>query len=75
MGLVAVPVMTGTTPTFGRPEPLFNPGRYMSSPGRDYDVAPKSGRFIFASALVNGGGHIVVVNNWLEELRRLVPTN
>jgi hypothetical protein len=57
-------------------------GRYLvtgGNPGRTYDVSPDGRRFL----MVKQGGvdqtpappQIVVVRNWLEELRRLVPVN
>ncbi len=74
-GLMVVPVESGATPRLGKPQTLFNVGRYAVSTGRDYDIAPKGDRFIFAAPLATEAGHIVVIQNWLEELRRLVPTN
>jgi hypothetical protein len=47
--------------------------------GRPYDVAPDGRFFIIRDAQTQSGGgtpsNIVVVLNWLEELKRLVPTN
>ena len=48
--------------------------------GRSYDVAPDGQRFLMTTA---GGGaedtsappDLILVQNWFEELRRLVPTN
>ena len=47
--------------------------------GRTYDIAPDGQRFLMIKA---GEGEdapatprIIVVQNWFEELRRLVPTN
>ncbi|MBI2188922.1 MAG: protein kinase [Acidobacteria bacterium] len=76
--LVVVPVQTGGSPTFGNARTLFNLGRYFAGLGHDFDIAPKGDRFILAAPIVPEGGasaQIVVVQNWLEELRRLVPTN
>lgn len=74
-GMMVVPVTTAAAPTLGKPQALFNVGRYAQSPGRDYDIAPKGDRFIFAAPITGETGQIVVVQNWFEELRRLVPTN
>ena len=49
-----------------------------SNPGRTYDVSPDDRRFLM---IKQGSGdqvappQIVVVQNWLEELKRLVPAN
>ena len=48
--------------------------------GRSYDVAPDGQRFLM---IKEGGGaedasapaSLIIVENWFEELRRLVPTN
>jgi eukaryotic-like serine/threonine-protein kinase len=50
-----------------------------SAGGRSYDVAP-DGRFLVIQPIARAqprspGSSIVVVQNWLEELKRLVPTN
>ena len=48
---------------------------------RDYDIAPDGERLVmvFPVNRTDGGetarSQIVVVQNWFEELRRLVPTN
>ena len=77
--LMAVPVQTEPSFTQGTPEVLFE-GPYVLGPGRNYDVAPDGQRFLM---ITEGGGAedtsaaptIIVVQNWFEELRRLVPTN
>ncbi len=63
------------------PEVLFE-GNYFTGEltGRTYDVAPDGQRFLM---ITEGGGAedtsaaptIIVVQNWFEELRRLVPTD
>jgi hypothetical protein len=48
------------------------------NPGRTYDIAPDGQRFLMIKALGADEGapppSIVVVQNWVEELKRLVPT-
>jgi serine/threonine-protein kinase len=73
--VMAVPVESGSTPTFGKPQALFNVGRYTVSNFRDWDISPNGDRFIFAAPLTTEEGQIVIVENWFEELKRLVPTN
>ena len=61
----------------GTPEVLFEGGDYtLGRGGRTYDVSPNGQRFLMIKeGGGNASGHLVVVQNWLEELRRLVPTN
>jgi eukaryotic-like serine/threonine-protein kinase len=77
---MAVPIQT--TPAFaaGKPTMLFQ-GQYLAGPGgRTYDVSPDGRRFLMVKT---GGGQsgnaipfrFVIVENWIEELKRLVPTN
>jgi hypothetical protein len=73
--LMVVPIEPGTIPRLGKPEELFNLGRYTASSGRDYHIMPTGDRFVFAAPLSTEGTHIVLVDNWAEELKRLVPTN
>jgi serine/threonine-protein kinase len=77
--LMVVPVETGASPTFGKAATLFNLGRYFTGGvGRHYDIAPRGDRFIVTAPIAQQGGtagQIVVVQNWLEELKRLVPVN
>ncbi len=49
--------------------PLFN------NFGRHYDVAPDGERFIVVQGVERGRNEVVVVQNWFEELKRLVPTD
>jgi hypothetical protein len=76
--LVSVPVTT--EPAFailGPPELLFSTARYLDPPnGVHYDVGPDDQRFAMirrrASAVPD---RLIVVENFLEELNRLVPVN
>ena len=76
--MMAVPVETEPTFNPGNPEALFG-GPYPEGGGVQYDVAPDGQRFL----MIKGGGgtdgpaaqsQIVVVQNWFQELERLVPT-
>jgi len=79
--MMAVPFTPdGNTPRFGQPTELF-PGNYMMAlPGapRMYDVAP-DGRFLMLKYVTPSnqrddlGPQVVLVQNWLDELRELVP--
>ncbi len=78
-GMMAVPIETEPTFTQGTVDLLFD---YRRTGGRDrrIDISPEGDRFLM---LKQGGGldetaetpSIIVVQNWFEELKRLVPTN
>jgi hypothetical protein len=76
--MLAVPVQLGTTVVAGRPQVLFEFGILPILAGaRSYDIAP-DGRFVIirsdqAQGEENTPPQIVVVQNWFEELKRLVP--
>ena len=78
--LTAVPVQT-SGPTFrgGTPTKLFDTKYSEPNPARHYDVSPDGRRFLMikdsttADAKV-APANMVVVLNWQEELKRLVPT-
>ena len=78
---MAVPVQTEPSFTPATPEVLFEDDYLLGTGGgRTYDVAQDGQRFLI---IKEGGGdddtsaqpQIIVVLNWFEELRRLVPTN
>jgi len=76
--MLAVPVQTGTTFVAGRPQVLFESAIFMGAGNRPYDIAP-DGRFIIirGGQAEPGGGtawNMILVENWFEELKRLVPT-
>ena len=82
-GMMAVPIETEPTFTQGTVDLLFDLGPYFKpsqSPNRRIDISPEGDRFL----LLKTGGEsdetaettsIIVVQNWFEELKRLVPTN
>jgi serine/threonine-protein kinase len=69
---------SATTPTL-----LLNAERYatrsVGNPGRTYDISPDGQRFLVIKPTgdtnQSAAPQLVVVQNWLEELRRLVPAN
>ena len=77
--MFAAAVKSGTSFVAGRPELLFELAMLVPTRGnRPYDVA-RDGRFIvIRRGQADAGGdtapQIVVVQNWTEELKRLVPT-
>jgi len=63
-------------PTFrpGSPEVLFEGDYYFVGGGRHYDIAPDGKRFLMIKSAMKSEARIIVVQNWLEELKRLVST-
>jgi serine/threonine-protein kinase len=77
--MLSVQVQSGSTLVAGRPQVVFETAMGVSVSGRPYDVAP-DGRFLIIrnDQTEAGGGtvsNLIVVQNWFEELKRLVPTN
>ena len=75
--LTAVPV--SMTPQFqtGHPVPLFSTSRYVAAgQSRSYDVTADGQRFLFIKEMTAPSGpSIVVVLNWIEELKARMPRN
>jgi Tol biopolymer transport system component len=79
--LMSVPVERGTTWAAGTPSKLFD-GPYYFGAGpvpRTYDVSPDSQKFLMIKEARPAGDapplpQLVIVQNWREELKRLVPT-
>jgi eukaryotic-like serine/threonine-protein kinase len=76
--MLAVQVQSGSTLLAGRPQVLFETAMFVSVSGRPYDVAPDGRFLVIRSGQTEGGGgmpsNMIVVLNWTEELKRLVPT-
>ena len=77
--MFVVPVQSGTTLVAGRPQVLFEAAMIVPPVGsRMYDLAP-DGRFIVIRRAEEETGSgtapsLILVQNWFEELKRLVPT-
>ena len=73
--LWAVPITPGPLFTAGRPYKLFEGNYAAFNQGRQtYDVSPDGKRFVMIKP-AETPTPIIVVQNWTEELKRLVPTN
>ena len=77
-GLWAVPIRTDPTFTSGAPELLFTGNYYFEAFVRSYDVAPDGQRFLMISRddlsdADDTPPRLVYVDNWVEELKTLVP--
>jgi len=76
---MAVPVTPGATFVVGSPTLLFL-GDYVTAAAMRgaYDVSADGQRFLMIKH-ADGRGmqapHIIVVQNWVDELKRLVPAN
>jgi hypothetical protein len=72
--MVAVPVRTSPTFSADRPKTLFDRRYVAQGSGWNYDVAP-DGRFLMIKDVEEdrASTSLVVVWNWADELRRLVP--
>jgi len=80
--LMSIRIERAQTFAFGTPTKLFEGRYFLVDPvaeGRKYDVSPDGKHFL----MIKPGGaveqtappaNIIVVQNWLEELKRLVPT-
>ena len=74
---MAVPIESSSGFRAGTPAKLFAGPYYAVLAGRTYDVSPDGQRFLMIKAAgspVTNTPRIIVVENWFEELKRLVPT-
>ena len=78
--VMTVPIRPGATFTYGNPQMVFD-GPYLApNAARTYDVSPDGRRFLMIKDAPRQGNDpapepkLVIVQHWLEELKRLVPT-
>ena len=77
MAVMSAPVKTEPRFVSGNPTIVFQ-GDYATPPGgRTYDVSPDGRRFLMIKEATQDTpqAHIIVVQNWTEELKRLVPVD
>lgn len=74
--IMVVPIDVDPTFRPGSPEVLFEGDYYFVAGGRHYDISPDGKRFLMIKADENDAHltKLILVQNWLEELQRLVPT-
>ena len=78
--MLTVAVQSGSALVAGRPDVLFEKAHPEIGTGwRPYDVSP-DGRFVMITtgateSDTDAAPTVIVVQNWIEELKRLVPTN
>ena len=78
--IMAVPIELSPTFRAGTPTVLFK-GNYFNETGAQWDVTPDGNRFLMLKPAGASGAaagdqarpQIVFVQNWFEELKRLVP--
>ncbi len=74
--VISVGVQTEPSFSVGSPAVVFE-GAYVLGPGgRSYDVSNDDERFLMIQSIADESEapQIVIVRNWFEELKRLVPT-
>jgi hypothetical protein len=74
---MAVPIESSSGFHAGNPAKLFAGPYYAALSGRTYDVSADGQRFLMikaAGSAVNNMPRIIIVENWFEELKRLVTT-
>jgi Tol biopolymer transport system component len=76
-GLMAVEIQTEPTFAASTPQRLLDGGGYFlgAGAGRTYDVALDGQRFLMIRAVTAESVEVIIVENFAEELRRLVPTD
>lgn len=76
--MMVVDVSLAPTFTAGKPRMLFEARFPSSSPHRNYDVTTDGRRFVMVQDIDPPRApvltHMVLIQNWFEELNRLVPT-
>ncbi len=74
--LTRVPIRTAPTFSAGAPTKLFETRYYAGEGGHTYDVSPDGQRFLMIKAAgTDEAPSMVVVLNWLEELKARLPMN
>ena len=75
--MFAVTIRSGAALVVGRPHLLFDVAMFVSAGNRPYDIGADGRFLIIRSGQAEAGNrtapHIVLVQNWLEELKQRVP--
>jgi len=72
--MTRVPIQTAPTFSAGTPTTLFDARYFSGGPARSYDVSPDGQRFLMIKAAgTEQAPSMVVVLNWLEELKAKLP--
>ncbi len=71
---MAVRIRTDPSFTSSKAEVVFGARNYITGPaGRTYDISPDGTRFLMIKEDASPA-ELILVQNWFEELERLVPT-
>ena len=73
--MMAVDITTEPTFSHGPPKVLFEGSYFLYGPRAVYDVTPDGQKFLMIKTGEQQVSELNVVQNWFEELKRLVPTN
>ena len=73
--LMVVPVQTDASFGAGIAEILFENPYWADATGRTYDISPDGRRFLMIKRDTSVPMSMTVVLNWVQELKRLFPTN
>jgi serine/threonine-protein kinase len=76
--IMAVAIQPGQAFAAGSPQVLFEGAYVAANTGRTFDVSPDGKRFLMikdrGTSQTSAASEIVFIQNWTEELKRLVPT-
>ena len=72
--MMVVEITSEPSFSYGTAKELFE-GNYYSGGGRHYDIHPDGKRFLMLKEVKQTEPQLIVVLNWFEELKRLVPTD
>ena len=77
---MVVPVETGDSFQRGTPQRLFSMSAYFEGLGFNWDISPNGRRFLMVKRAEptsedSASDEIIIVQNWFEELKRLVPVD
>jgi Tol biopolymer transport system component len=75
-GIMSVRIVPGPTFSYGTPRmAITDPPGFAQFQGRVYDVSPDGKKFLFlkVAAAASDPAQLIVVLNWVDELKKLVP--
>jgi hypothetical protein len=76
--MMTVPIKINPLSPAGAPKILFEGAYVQYAATRGYDVTPDGRRFLMVQPKdrpAHKPRHMILVQNWVEELKRRVPTN
>ncbi len=79
--MMVAPIISASTFQYGNSEVVFEGGYDFAGPGRLFDLSPEGTRFLLRKPAGTQTDDsvapldLVLVQNWFEELKRLVPVD